>query len=153
MKFCHRKVIVRHAIVAVLLTFTAAPAFAADLQYQCELDPVAFDNSTVLNTVGKGSITATLSGRVLAISGSYAGLSSNATAAHVEMGLALGVPGPVIGDVKVSGDTSGRISGSVTLNAAQIAALKQGGLSVVVDSAKAPDGNLWGWLQTPDQSQ
>jgi hypothetical protein len=153
MKYCHRKAIVGQAFIAALLTYGAAPAVAADLQYQCALDPVAFDNSTVLNTVGKGSITATLSGRMLAISGSYAGLSSNATAAHIEMGPALGVPGPVIGDVKVSGDTSGRISGSVTLNAAQIAALKQGGLSVVVDSAKAPDGNLWGWLQTADQSQ
>lgn len=153
MKIGHRMAIVRHAVIAGLLTLGFVPAVAADLQYQCELDPVAFDNSTVLNTLGKGSVTATLSGRVLAISGTYAGLSSNATAAHVEMGLAMGVPGPVIGDLQVSGDVSGRISGSVTLNAAQIAALNQGGLSVIVDSAKAPGGNLWGWLQTPGPSQ
>lgn len=153
MNFCQHRVAGRRAAIAASLAFTVASAFAADIQYATELDPVAFDNSTVMNTMGKGSITATLSGRALAISGSYMGLSSNATSAHLEMGLAFGVPGPVIGELKVSGGMRGQISGSVTLNRAQLVALKQGGISVVVDSAKAPDGNLWGWLQTPSESQ
>jgi hypothetical protein len=38
------------------------------------------------------------------------------------------------------------VSGSIKLTSVQVTALKKGGISVVVQSAKAPDGNLWGWL-------
>ena len=138
--------------LAVLLALLAAPAFAADIQYATQLDPVAFDNSTVKNTVGIGNATATLSGRVLTITGTYSGLSSDATDAHVKMGEMMGIPGPVIGDLKITGGASGQLSGSLNLSAAQLAALKQGGISIVVDSQKASQGNLWGWLHLPQDN-
>ena len=133
------------AIVATGLAL-AAPVMADDLQFSSPLDPVAFDNSNVKNNVGNGNVTATLSGNALTITGSYASLSSEAIDAHVKIGLAEGVPGPVIGELKVSGGMEGQVSGTIKLSSAQIAALKKGAISVVVDSAKAPDGNLWGWL-------
>jgi hypothetical protein len=136
------------AILAAGLAL-AAPVMADDLQFSTPLDPVAFDNSSVKNNVGNGSVAATLSGNALTITGTYAGLSSEAIDAHMKMGLAEGVPGPVIGDLKVSGGMQGQLSGTVKLSSAQIAALKKGAISVVVDSAKAPDGNLWGWLSAP----
>jgi hypothetical protein len=137
-------------LVAVLL---ATPVLAADLRYQTELDPVAFDNSTVKNNVGIGNVTATLSGSTLTVSGNYSGLSSEATAAHVKTGLAAGVPGESIGDLKITGGMSGQISGTVHLSSASAASLRQGGLSIVVDSSKAPQGNLWGWLHLPEEKQ
>lgn len=136
----------KRQIAAVLMTLLSSAAFAADLQFSTPLDPVAFDNSTVKNNVGNGNVTATLSGSTLNITGNYAGLSSEATGAQVKMGPVMGVPGDVIGTLKVSGGMTGQVSGSIRLSSAQAAGLKKGALSVVVLSAKAPDGNLWGWL-------
>ncbi len=147
MLFRHRRHYVHAAAVSLMLT---VPVFAADLQYTTPLDPVAFDNSTVKNNVGSGHVAATLSGSTLTITGDYAGLSSAATDAHLKMGTLPGTPGPVIGDLAVTGGTSGQISGSAKLNSAQLKILKQGGISVVVNNDKAgPYGTLWGWLTVP----
>ena len=54
--------------------------------------------------------------------------------------------------ILVSGGTSGRISGTIKLTAAQIKALGQGAVYVLVISTKAPQGNLWGWLHLPDNN-
>ena len=131
---------------ALLLALTA-PVFAADSQFGTPLDPSAFDNSTVKNNVGSGHVSASLSGSTLTITGDYSGMNFDATGAQVKMGLAKGVPGVVIGSLKVSGGTSGQISGSVKLSSAQMKALQQGGISVVVNNTKAGEfGSLWGWL-------
>jgi hypothetical protein len=101
------------------------------------------------DVMGKGAATATLSGSTLTINGSYDGLAAPATVARLHQGVAKGARGPAIGDLTVTKGTSGTISGSVTLNAEQLASLKQGRLYIQVHSEKgvAPDGsNLWGWL-------
>ncbi len=147
-----------YACAAALFLALAAPAFAADVQYATELDPVAFDNSNVKNNVGIGHVTATLSGSTLTVTGDYSGLSSEATAANLQLGLGRGVAGgttggldgTTVGKLTIGGGMSGQISGSVKLNSAQLAALKKGALYVEIDSAKAPTGNLWGWLTTTD---
>ena len=147
MSFRKRRHSVRAAIVLLMLT---APAFAADVQYATPLDPVAFDNSTVKDNVGSGRVTATLSGSTLTVTGDYSGMSNAATDAHLKMGTLSGTTGPVIGDLKVTGGTSGQISGTAKLNSAQLKILKQGGISVVVNNSKAgPYGSLWGWLTAP----
>jgi hypothetical protein len=45
--------------------------------------------------------------------------------------------------------TSGTVSGSATLTPKQAAALRAGHFYVQVNSQKAPDGNLTGWLLPP----
>ena len=40
----------------------------------------------------------------------------------------------------------GTITGSITLTPEQIENLHKGGLYIIIDSDKAPDGVLWGWL-------
>ena len=62
------------------------------------------------------------------------------------MGSLPGVRGPVIADLTISADTNGTVSGTVHLNAEQLAALHKGGLYVEIDSDKAPEGDLWGWI-------
>jgi hypothetical protein len=67
------------------------------------------------------------------------------------MGSLPGVRGPVIADLTVSADISGTLSGTVQLDSGQMVALHKGGLYVEIDSAKAPEGDLWGWLVTPQK--
>ena len=56
------------------------------------------------------------------------------------------MPGPAIADLMLSGQSDGSVSGSVSLSSAQLKALKQGHVYIQINSQKAPDGNLWGWL-------
>ena len=57
-----------------------------------------------------------------------------------------GVRGPAILDLTVPHQTSGAVSASIDLTPQQIESLKKGKLYIQIDSEKAPDGNLWGWL-------
>jgi len=129
------------------MLWLTASAWAAGLSFETSLDPAPFDASTKPNVQGTGKVSAVLDGRTLTVTGSYSGLPSNATIAHVNMGLAMGVLGDPIGDLKVSGGTSGDISGKVNLSAKQLAALRARSLYIRLDSEKAPDGNLQGWLE------
>ena len=125
------------------------PANAVDRQFMGEFDPYPHDMTTRDNVVGMGTVTAELAGDRLTIRGDFRGLSSAATGAHLRMGLALGVPGQRIGDLTITKADSGQISGTITLTAAAIAALERNALYIELDSAKAPDGNSWAWLQAP----
>jgi hypothetical protein len=131
---------------AVALLLSAAPALAAG--YDAELDPVPFDASNraiVIDSIGNAS--ATLQGSTLNISGSFSNFTSPASGGSVRIGLAKGVPGDAIGTLTVDHAASGHFSGSVTLNSGQIAALKKQAIFVRIDSEKAPDGNVEGWLE------
>jgi hypothetical protein len=101
------------------------------------------------NVIGKGSATATLSGRKLSISGSFDGLAAPATIARLRRGIAKAARGPAISDLTITQAASGSLSGAVDLTSEQLEDLKQGKLYIQVHSAKgvAPDGStLWGWL-------
>ncbi len=98
-----------------------------------------------------GIVSATLSGTTLTITGNFTGLSSPATAAHLKMGLAMGVPGATIGELNATHAAKGEISGSIKLNSAQIAALKKGALYIQLDSAKGTNGNSWAWLESEER--
>ena len=98
---------------------------------------------------GKGTATATLTGRALSITGSFEGLGGPATVARLHEGIARGARGKAVADLTVTKSTSGSISGSVTLAPEQVESLRQGRLYIQVhgDKGLAPDGaNLWGWL-------
>ena len=134
----------RSTLIAALLA--AAPAFAAG--YEAELDPTPFDatnRADVINSIG--NVTATLEGSVLTIQGTFSNMTSPATGASVRIGLAKGVPGDAIGKLAADHAAAGSVSGSVTLTPDQIAALGKQALYVRIDSEKAPDGNLQGWLE------
>jgi hypothetical protein len=124
----------------------ASPVLAAG--FEAELDPTPFDatnRADVINSIG--NVTATLDGSKLTINGTFSALTSAATGGSVRIGLAKGVPGDAIGTLTVSHAPQGTVSGSVTLSAAQAAALQKQSLYIRIDSEKAPDGNLQGWLE------
>ncbi len=134
------------ALLLLPLLAFSAPALAA--RYQAELDPAPFDATTRAIVIGSsGVMSAELTGNTLTIKGSFKDLSSNATTGSVRTGLAKAVPGDAIGSLTVSHAMQGEFSGTVKLNAAGLAALKRQSLYVRIDSEKAPDGHIQGWLE------
>lgn len=135
---------IQHFTAAFLLA--ASPVLAAG--FEAELDPVPFDATNRADVIGSiGNVTATLDGGTLTVAGTFSNLTSAATGGSVRIGLAKGVPGDAIGTLAVSHAPQGSVSGSVTLTAAQAAALQKQALYIRIDSQKAPDGNLQGWLE------
>jgi len=115
-------------------------------KYHTRLAPVALDASMRATVAGIGSATAVLSGTKLSINGTFEGLRSPATVAHLHQSRVAGVRGPAILDLTVSHTTSGTITGSFDLSPEQADSLRKGRLYIQIHSEKAPDGNLWGWL-------
>ncbi len=134
----------------MLLVLTMACAWSLTAQapetFKTRLSPVPVDAKTRADITGVGSVTATLAGAKLSITGSFEGLRSQAWDAKLHQGPATGVRGPAILDVTVPHATSGAVSASLDLTPQQIESLKKGRLYLQIDSEKAPDGNLWGWL-------
>jgi len=114
--------------------------------FKTRLSPVPVDAKTRADVTGVGSVTATLVGAKLSITGSFEGLRSQALDAKVHQGPATGVRGPAILDIVVPHANSGAVSATLDLTPQQIESLKKGRLYLQIDSEKAPDGNLWGWL-------
>ena len=119
---------------------------ATPTTFQFRLSPGPRLVGTRADSSGVGSVTATLEGSELKIKGSFSGLLAVPTGAHLFMGSLPGVRGPRIADLTVSPATSGTLSGTLQLNVSQLAALRKGGLYVEIDSDKAPEGDLWGWI-------
>jgi hypothetical protein len=121
-------------------------AAAASSTFQVRLSPGPRLVGTRADRSGSGSVTATLQGNMLTLQGSFSGLLAVPTAAHLRMGSLPGVRGPIIADLTISSETAGTLSGTVQLNPQQLAALRKGGLYIEIDSNKAPEGDLWGWI-------
>jgi hypothetical protein len=135
---------------AFLLSACFLGALAAVAQnpitFHIRLSPGPRLVGTRADSSGSGSVTATLAGSNLTLKGSFSGLLALPTGAHLRMGSLPGVRGPRIADLIISPDMSGTLAGSVQLDADQLAALRKGGLYIEIDSDKAPEGDLWGWI-------
>jgi hypothetical protein len=114
--------------------------------FKARISPVPIDAQLAPVITGVGSVTAVLVGTNLNINGTFEGMHSPATVAHLNQSKMTGVPGVTVGDLMVTKDTHGTVSGSVNLTPAQVEALRKGLLYIQVHSEGAPDGNLWGWL-------
>jgi hypothetical protein len=114
--------------------------------FTARLSTVPIDLAMAATIAGSGSVTATLEGRTLTVTGTFKGLKSPATMARLHRGPNRGLRGPAIADLTVTAATSGDLTGSVELTSAQVEDLEKGRLYVQLHSQGAPDGNLWGWL-------
>ena len=137
--------------LTLALALLAAPAFAAD--YQTNLGPMPLDDETKAVIAGRGEAVASSDGKSLTVKGSFHGLPSNATEAHVFLSPIAGVPGKPVLDLDVTKSTSGTLSGNFKLTGAEATALRTGKLYIQINSEKAPDnvpwgskGTVWGWL-------
>jgi CHRD domain len=133
-----------HVAFAALITMSLGAQ--APETYRVRLSPVPVEAKTRADIAGLGSATATLVGAKLTISGSFDGLRSPAIAAKMHLSPVTGVHGPAIMDMTVEHATKGALSASLELTPPQVESLKKGRLYIQIDSEKAPDGNLWGWL-------
>ena len=116
--------------------------------FKARLSPVPINISMMSTIAGSGSLTATLQGKQLTIQGTFEGLRSPATTVQIHRG-PKGIPGPAIvnlTDLTATKAQKGTVSGTAELTPDQIADLRNGRLYVQIQSERAPDGNLWGWL-------
>ena len=133
------------AIVLGLALALSASAQSPET-YKVRLAPVAIDAAMKAVIAGEGSFTATLAGSKFTLNGTFTGLKSNATLAHIHQGTAPGVRGGVLLNLNVTKAVSGEISGTFDLTPEQVENLHKGRWYVQIHSEKAPAGNLWGWL-------
>jgi alcohol dehydrogenase (cytochrome c) len=132
-------------VLVLLLALVPATASAQATSFRARLSPLPVDGRLVQTVTGVGEVYATLSGSTLTVTGSYRGLSSPATGAHIHISPP-GRPGPVAARLTVSSAPAGDISGTVQLTADQVAALRADGLYVQVHSEANPDGDIRGWI-------
>jgi hypothetical protein len=138
----------RHVLAALAAaSLIPIPTWAAQNgdMYRTRLSVVPLDVGMQTTVAGQGVVTATLSGNKLTVSGTAQGLRSPATVAHIHRGPP-GIPGPAILDLTVTKATTPTISGTVDLTPSMVDDLKNGQLYVQLNSERAPDGNLRGWL-------
>lgn len=129
-------------IALALLAQSSTPPATA---FRGRLSPVPVETTTASTITGSGTVTATLDGSTLKITGTFQGMKSPATIAQVHMG-ARGVRGPVEFDLAVEKSPSGTLSGTITLTKIQIDTLRRGWYYVQIHAEQSPEGNLWGWL-------
>ena len=133
------------ALIVTGYACTAGLAAQSETLFKARLAPVPVDANTQAKTTGTGSVTATLVGTRLSLTGTFSGLQGPATVAQIHVG-PRGIRGPAALDLTVTKGTSGTIQGELTLAAAQVDHLRRNRLYVQIHSEAAPDGNLWGWL-------
>ncbi len=140
-------------LVALLLGgILAGPALSASGRvsaqtdsFRARLSPLPVSRQTVRTITGLGQVRATLDGNRLTVAGTYQGMSSPATAAHLHFG-APGRPGPVEQQLQVTTSPQGQISGTLDLTDDQVDALQGQSLYVQIHSEGNPAGELRGWI-------
>ena len=132
----------------ILLASLLAAVFTAHGQsetYRARLSPMPTTPATVNDITGEGEVILTLSGSTLSVSGSFAGMSSAATMAHIHMGPPA-QPGPVAHRLEISSASAGDISAELELTEEQLEALRANSLYVQVHSENNAPGELRGWI-------
>ena len=134
------------ALLSLVSVISAQNAQNAE-SFKVRLSPVPISVAMMSTIAGYGSLTATLQGKQLTIQGSFEGLRSPATTAQIRRG-PKGIRGPVIPnfELAVTKAEKGTVSGTLELTPDQIADLRNGRWYLQIQSERAPDGNLWGWL-------
>ncbi len=136
-------------LAAAFLPCLSVAAVAAAESFDVRLSPGPRLVGTRADSSGSGHFSVKLNGSSLQLEGSYQGLLGVPTSARLLMGSAPGVRGPKVADLTVSSHADGELRGTVKLDARELAAFRKGGLYIEIDSAEAPEGDLWGWIMPP----
>ncbi len=99
-------------------------------------------------TGGTGVCTVTLDDvtGAVSVSGSFSGLTSNATLAHIHGLAAAGVNAGILVTLTETGGTSGSVSGSGTLSATNLAGMLSGLTYINIHTTNNPGGELRGQI-------
>ncbi len=137
--------LVRPLTLVLAICLPVATGAQSTPPFKARLSPVPVDATTQPRTTGMGSVTATLRGNVLSVSGTFSGLQGPATIAQLHVA-PRGLRGPAVLDLIVTKGTSGTVQGDLALTGAQVDHLRRLRLYIQIHSEAAPEGNLWGWL-------
>lgn len=135
------------SVLSIVLALSASAGAQDVEEFRGELSVLPVDFATYQSLSGSGEIRGNLSGRLLEISGSFEGLSSPATRAHVHRA-PVARRGPVAFAIEVTQGTEGTLDGRVDLDGSQLDALRDGELYVQIHTEKNPEGELRGWLMS-----
>ena len=113
--------------------------------FRARLSPLPVSGRTVRTITGLGQVRATLDGNRLTVTGTYQGMSSPATAAHLHFGTP-GRPGPLAQPLEVTTSLEGEVTGTAELTDQQVDALQAQSLYVQIHSEDNPAGELRGWI-------
>jgi hypothetical protein len=114
-------------------------------QFRARLAVVPIDVTMQSTVAGSGTATAVLAGSKLTVTGTFSGLKTPATTAKIHIA-PKGIRGPAVFDLTVSNATTGTLEGTFELTAQQVDDLMKSRFYLQLQSEKAPEGNLWGWL-------
>ena len=114
-------------------------------RFTARLTSMPVDPVTARTTTGLGTATAVLEGNTLKITGTFDGLNSPATLAHVHRA-AKGLRGPKILDLTVTKATTGTIEGTFKLTPVQIEEIDRERWYLQIDTERNSEGHLRGWL-------
>jgi len=112
--------------------------------YRARLSPMPTTPQTVTTILGEGEVILTLNGNSLTVDGTFTGMSSAATGAHIHNGPPA-QPGPVIHTLEVSQATNGSVNGTISLTEEQVEALINNEFYIQIHSESNPPGELRGW--------
>ena len=113
--------------------------------YRARLSPMPTTPQTVNTILGEGEVILTLNGNSLTVDGTFTGMSSAATGAHIHNGPPA-QPGPVIHTLEVSQATNGSVNGTMSLTEEQVEALINNEFYIQIHSESNPPGELRGWV-------
>ena len=113
--------------------------------YRARLSPMPTTPQTVNTILGEGEVILTLNGNSLTVDGTFTGMSSAATGAHIHNGPPA-QPGPVIHTLEVSQSTNGSVNGTISLTNEQVEALANNEFYIQIHSESNPPGELRGWV-------
>ncbi len=123
----------------------AAPGAQRGERFRGRLSVLPVDFADAQTMSGSGEAHATLTGTTLAITGTFEGLSSPATVAHIHQAPP-GRRGPVAFTIEVSRATNGEVGGSLELGDAQIQALRNSEYYIQIHTENNTGGEIRGWL-------
>ena len=113
--------------------------------YRARLSPMPTTPQTVNTILGEGEVILNLNGNSLTVDGTFTGMSSAATGAHIHNGPPA-QPGPVIHTLEVSQATNGSVNGTISLTEEQVEALINNEFYIQIHSESNPPGELRGWV-------
>ena len=113
--------------------------------YRARLSPMPTTPQTVNTILGEGEVILTLNGNSLTVDGTFTGMSSAATGAHIHNGPPA-QPGPVIHTLEVSQASNGSVNGTISLTDEQVEALINNEFYIQIHSESNPPGELRGWI-------
>ena len=129
----------------VLSIFFLVNTVQAQDIYRARLSPMPTTPQTVSTILGEGEVILTLHGNLLTIDGAFTGMSSVATGAHIHNGPPA-QPGPVIHTLEITENTSGSVTGTLTLSGEEIESLRNNEFYIQVHTESNPPGELRGWV-------